>query len=204
MVVVSKENGDVGGGGGIHAILSAVQRRAAAMFGTTTSRQQLRNRSASGLTTSRSCLLTSVVALLVGLLLYEWAWTYWLPGALMTSDTEVDWERGRTVTRRRPDLLTRTDPKDGTVRAKYVCGCVDRTKIANGHCIYPWVYISLHSCLMQHAARFLTLHFLVLMMNHCAPALMLVYTCPPNSLLQSHCLNQYAFGCHSRRSLDLD
>jgi hypothetical protein len=83
------------------------------MFGTTTS--SLRSRSGG---TTRSRVVSSVAIVLLVWLLYEWAWTYWLPGALMTNDTEIDWERGRTVTRRRPDLLSRTDHKSGTVRAK--------------------------------------------------------------------------------------
>jgi hypothetical protein len=38
------------------------------------------------------------------LVAYQAAWTYWLPGRLVP-DTELDLDRGRTVTRRRPDQL---------------------------------------------------------------------------------------------------
>jgi hypothetical protein len=177
MVVVSKENGAAASNGssGSHGILSSFQRRAAAsMFGATTS--SLRSRSGG---TTRSRVVWSVAIVLLVWLLYEWVWTYWLPGALMTNDTEIDWERGRTVTRRRPDLLTRTDHKSGTVRAKYVkCMC---------HAVFGWLYQdeSVHciylylSELLVHATRSSLVSFaLVSMMipSHCA-ALMFIYIC---------------------------
>jgi hypothetical protein len=64
------------------------------------------------------------IATIVGLLLivYQVVEVYWWRGYNI-HDTEIDWDRGRTVTRRRPELLTTIEQdKDGktTVRTKYV------------------------------------------------------------------------------------
>ena len=48
----------------------------------------------------------AALTVLIGLffVVYQAAWTYWLPGILVP-DTEIDFDRGRTVTRRHPDQL---------------------------------------------------------------------------------------------------
>lgn len=48
------------------------------------------------------------ILLVSSVMVYQFAWTHWLPGWLAPADTELDWDRGRTVTRRRPDKMVKT------------------------------------------------------------------------------------------------
>jgi hypothetical protein len=77
------------------------------------------------------CILCTIT---IGILLYEIAWIYYLPGILMMHDTETitialphpnnnDGStiiQTKTVTRRRPDLLYKYDPHSGQKIPKYV------------------------------------------------------------------------------------